>query len=201
MKKLCVFAWIVTVIVSMTGLTSATVLTFDDVPGADFSTDDNPIPNGYGGFNWDTFYVLRKDFQETPPFPMPGFERGAVSGEWVAFNGWGQPAMLSGDIFDFQGTYLTSSWVAHDTITVTGYSGTLLKYEAMVDIDTQGPRWFDFNFLGIDRLIFSSSTNVAFAMDNFTFQTNTVPEPATLVLVGIGLPGIVLMGKKLRRKK
>ncbi len=41
---------------------AADVLTFDDVPGADPLTSDNPIPDGYGGFNWDQVYVLHKSY-------------------------------------------------------------------------------------------------------------------------------------------
>jgi hypothetical protein len=73
------------------------------------------------------------------------------------------------------------------------------------------PTWFDFNFFGIDKLLFLSSggTEVAgfpragflFVMDNFTYNLNPVPEPSTMLLLGSGLIRLAGYGRKKFFKK
>ena len=68
------------------------------------------------------------------------------------------------------------------------------------------------NWTGIDELTFISSSGVDhssndlgagehFTMDDMTINANPVPEPATMLLLGTGLVGLVGVGRKKFFKK
>jgi hypothetical protein len=186
------------------GISHATVLTFDDIGGG-----DAPVNNGYGGLNWSNMYYLNGT---SYPIPDSGYHYGRVSGDYVAYNGWGSPAVVSDTEFDFNGAYLTGAWNNDLNINVIGYLNGVEQYNQTVVVDVNAPTWFTFNYLGIDSLYFNSYGGVDsgtggagehFAMDNFTFNesvgSNPVPEPATIILFGTGLVG--LAGRKFRRKE
>ena len=169
------------------------VLTFDDV----FS-QDGYIPNEYGGFDWVNFGVIRNI-----DAPGSGFDTGTVSGDYVAFNAWAEAASItSSDIFDFDGVYLTAAWRNGLNITVAGYENDSLLYSTTVVVDTTGPAWFDFNYVGINRLEFDSYGGVDvflygsgehFVMDDFEFTPPAMhsPSPGALLLgsIGVGFVG------------
>ncbi len=187
---------------STSGAAQAVVLTFDDVSD---TSSYVPIYNGYGGFNWDNFYV-----QNRTNVPGSGYDKGTVSGNYTAFNAWANMAQVNNSLFDFNGTYLTAAWNDGLSVLVEGLKNGTSLYSKTVVVDTTDPTWFDFDFLGIDQLKFSSFGGVHnpnltygqgthFAMDNFTFnETKSVPEPAsTLGLLALGAMGA---GSMLKRK-
>jgi hypothetical protein len=150
----------------------ADVLTFDDVTTSQYTL----IPNGYGGFDWDWFGVVHQSV-----YPGSGYENAVVSGEYAGFNVLGEVASLNGEVFDFNGVYLTAAWREGLNITVSGYLDGVLMYESTVTVDAYEPAWFDFNYMGIDSLVFESwgGTDIMpdsiyvgphFAMDDFTFN-------------------------------
>ncbi|KOP25513.1 exosortase [Hapalosiphon sp. MRB220] len=175
----------------------AVTVTFDDLSGS-----QNTVSNGYAGLNWENFYHL-----DTASFIPSGYVNGTVSPTKVAYNGFGDPAVIStvDDIFDFNSTYLTAAWNDDLTVLVEGYTGGIFgekKYSQTVVVNTKTPTLFTFDFLGIDYLRFTSSggnnagyngNGTHFAIDNFTFnkKTKAVPEPLTifgsLTASGIGL--------------
>ncbi|MFB2770379.1 PEP-CTERM sorting domain-containing protein [Pelatocladus sp. BLCC-F211] len=164
----------------------AVTVTFDELSGS-----QNTIPNGYVGLNWENFYDL-----DTTSFIPSGYVNGTVSPKNVAYNGFGNPAVIStvDDIFDFNSTYLTAAWNDDLTVLVEGYTGGISgekKYSQTVVVNTKTPTLFTFNFLEIDYLKFTSSggnnasyngRGTHFVIDNFTFnkKTKAVPEPLTI---------------------
>ncbi len=149
---------------------AATTLTFDDLPGTESS-----IPNGYGGFTWSNFYYLNASNYA----PVSGYAHGTVSGPNVALNGFGMTASVSGATFNFIGAYLTGAWNDGLSVTVVAYDHSVLVDQQTVVVDSDAPTWFEFDFMGITDLVFSSSggsnggyngLGQHFALDNFTFS-------------------------------
>ena len=185
---------------SIAGAVNATVLTFDDIGAiANIGT----VPDGYGGLDWDNMaYKNRNASLGT------GYDNGTVSGDYVAFNYYANVATVSNGLFDFNGAYLTAAWNTGLSIEIVGLVNGVQAYIQTVIVDTTGPTWFDFNFLGVDSLSFSSfggtdansndnGAGVHFAMDNFTFnEVSTVPVPAAVWLFGSGLVGLIGFGRR-----
>ncbi len=190
-----------------TGQAQALVVTFDDLP-ATSEFDGNPIPNGYGGLNWDNFFYLTTPTFATNP---SGYQFGTVSSPNVAYNGFGEPATVSnvslvGSTFNFNSTYLTAAFNNGLNILVEGFLGGTTKYSTTVTVDTTSPTLFNFDFLGIDSLRFTSFGGVdvgyggfgtQFVLDNFTYDFETVPEPTTI----LGLLTVASFGVALNRKQ
>lgn len=180
------------------GVANATVVTFDDLPDS-----DGWISNGYAGFNWNNFYYFNADtFSGNPS----GFQNGIVSPHNVAFNAFGDPAALSDSVFTFNSAYFTAAWNDGLSIDITGKNSGNQLYFATITVNTSGPTLFSSNWTGIDELDFYSYGGVShgyggggnhFAMDNFTY--NAVPEPATMLLLGLGLVGLAGVRRKIQK--
>ncbi|MBX9252529.1 PEP-CTERM sorting domain-containing protein [Desmonostoc muscorum CCALA 125] len=195
-----------------TGQAQALVLTFDDLPPTDIF-DGSPIPNGYGGLNWENFYYLTSQTYGNNP---SGYLNGTVSSPNVAYNAFGEPASVStvtlgSGTFNFNSTYLTAAWNNGLSILVEGFLGGITKYATTVTVDTTSPTLFNFDFLGIDSLKFTSFGGVNagydgvgehFALDNFTYNSETVPEPTTILgLLTVGSFGVALSRKQKQQQK
>ena len=153
----------------------AVVLTFDDI---ETTQGFGAIENGYGDLNWVNFGYVNQEFH-----PDSGYENGLVSGEYTAFNWYAQPAEVTGELFDFDGAYLSSAWNDGLNVLVEGFSEGVLKYSQKVVVNSSESSWFDFGYTGVDTVKFTSSGGVDanpddnivgrnFVMDNFTYQTS-----------------------------
>lgn len=177
----------------------ATVLTFDEIQTSSYVL----LQNGYGGMNWTNIRVLNSSY-----IPNSGYVAGTVSGTNVAFNAGGALAMVNGERFDFNGAYLTGAWYDGLKVQIKGYRDDVLLYDSTVVTSASSAQYFAFDYYGVDKLDFISfggelfsqydGYGTQFVMDNFTFNaTNAIPEPTTLLLLGLGLLGVA----GLRRNK
>lgn len=185
------FLFAVMLVFAVPGLSVAGTLNFDSGVA-----NETPIPNGYGGLNWDNFYALDAVNYYLNP---SGYLAGMVSPDFVAFNAYADPAAFSSPIpFNFISAYLTGAWNDGLNIQVQGFLGATLMYDQTVVVNATGPTLFNFNYLGVDRVYFQSSDGTPhdgysgsgghFAMDNLT--VNIIPEPGSGILLIIGLGGL-----------
>lgn len=176
----------------------AVVVTFDDI---ETTHGFGAVENGYGDLNWTNFGYVNQIFH-----PDSGYENGLVSGEYTAFNWYAQPAEVTGELFNFEGTFLSAAWNNGLNVLVEGFSEGILKYSQNVVVNPSESSWFDFDYTEVDKVRFTSFGGVDakpddnivgrnFVMDNFTYNRSNseeVPEPITVLgsLVALGFGGI-----------
>jgi hypothetical protein len=178
----------------------AVILDFEGLSAYDW------VPNGYGSLNWSNMNIKNPSLDN---FSNTGYGHGLISGVNEAFNAWGTMAATSCvSSFNFNGVYLTSAWTDGLNIKVEGFNKGNLLYSQTVVVDSLNSTYFNFNYLGVDAVEFSSFGGVdhaysiphvkgstIFVMDDFTFN---VPEPATVLLLGLGLLGLTGMRRKMK---
>ena len=196
-------------------LASATVLTFEGISALPIAD----IPDGYGGMVWhDVLGPTDNPFRiidGATVFPAgSGYQNGAVSPDYVAFNpSFATATVRDSEHFDFTGAYITAAWRQGLEVTVKGFrDGGLVALQTVV-VDALAPTvptdFLTFDFLDIDKLVFESACPAAtcsdlfvgtvnsgnqFAMDNFTFEVTSAPEPGPSLL--LALCGLALAGSR-----
>lgn len=97
------------VIFGITSISSATVITFEDL----YTYSEEQIPNGYGGFSWNAMTQIRV-VDGPKSHPGTGYAYGSVSWDMVAYNFFGQsPSEITHagpGTFTFISAYFTSAW-------------------------------------------------------------------------------------------
>lgn len=164
---------------------SATVLTFDDLPG------EGLVPGQYGGLDWSasTWFAFSA---EQAPFA-------AHSGEHRVTLGWDSSEGGSGIRFNapalFQGAYFAGfdgvevSFKLYLNGQLVGSSGTL-QASGIATFLSSGYSGL------VDRITVASNDHANFVMDDFTFSA-AVPEPQSAALV---LAGLAVVGATARRR-
>jgi MYXO-CTERM domain-containing protein len=188
----------------------ATVLDFEGLPLS--STSEGwlaPIPNGYGGFQWDSLFTVMDatTFVGNPS----GYLSGRVSGNNVAFNGYAEEVgfWLASGTFTLNSLYLTGAWNNNLNIEIKGYSGGSQLYSTTVVVSATEPTHVVLDWSGLDRATFRSYGGVGywapinhathFVLDDLRVNEPTgvpVPEPFT---VALGLGGLALAARRRRR--
>jgi len=168
------------------------ILTFDDLPypGTGYSYSGGlPVPEGYGGLQWDDFWYL--DGVNTP---SSGFQTGVVSPTNVGFNGYDGAPSVSGAVFNLNSAYLTGAWNDGLQVEVQGFVAGVLIYDNTYTVNATGPSFINFNYLGVDDVHFISSGGTQhvgfyggigehFAIDNMSITI--VSEPSAFTLFGL----------------
>ena len=187
--------------------TQAAVITFDDLP----ETDIGSISAGYSSFNWGDSFLTNVAYAHKDAIPGTGFETGVVSGNYAAFNFLATTSVINtigGELFDFNGAYLTAAWHDGLNIEITGFLDNLALFTQTIVVNTNAAQWFDFDFAGINSLSLRAWGGVSidpnnggefFVMDNFTYNESTsVPESSPLILLLLGIAAVVL-GRKTQK--
>ena len=162
------------VAVSVGSLCSAETLTFDDIT----SEETAWVPDDYGGFLvWDTFVAGKASLWEGS-----GYYNGLVSGDYVAYNGNGNPAEIQGESFNIAGAYFTAAWNDGLNIDIEGYRDGSLVYTYTAVVDTSGPTWVQLDITDVAKVRFTSyggthnpeftHYGTQFAMDDLSYSFN-----------------------------
>ena len=202
MKKLLLAAAIV---VSAPSFSSATTITFDDLPMSNLGT---PIGNGYGGLNWNNWYVLDTSIYGNG---VNGYAHGLVSSPNVAYNSFGGPATFSAasGAFTLDSFYLTAAWNNNLDVTVQGYNAAnVLVNTSSFQVSTFAPTLETFNWTNLGSVTISTSGGVSagldgvgthVALDNLTINGSIsigVPEISTWAMMLAGFAGLGLVAAR-----
>jgi hypothetical protein len=151
----------------------SSLITFDDITN---STDTSgvPVPNSYGGLNWQNVQVLDGLNISNPS--AAGYKTGVVSPPYLAFNGYGSPMAITSaatSTFTIKSFYSCAAWHDNTTLEMIGTrSGTVL-YTKTIALFTQKRILVELNWVGIDNIHFNSSCGFCcdekhFTMDNLS---------------------------------
>lgn len=156
-----------------TAFAQSEILAFDDLSGL-----EDPVPNGYGGFQWNNFSSYNTVYYASIG-ELNGLNNGVVSLNNV-ISGGGDPAsmMISGGSFNLNSAYLMAVWNDGLQVEVQGFVGAIMAYDEAFTVATQGATLINFNYLGVDKVTFISSGGVPhgfssgsgthFGMDNLS---------------------------------
>ncbi|MHC1763607.1 MAG: hypothetical protein AB9869_04770 [Verrucomicrobiia bacterium] len=177
---------------------SASLVTFEDL-GQDWIAS---IPDGYAGVNWGNLNVM--DVSKT--IGPSGYHNGLVSGNNVAFNGFGNSALISNNKFNLTSAYLTGAFRDDLQVQVIGSYNSAVIYDNTYTIQSTAPTLIQFNYTGVDSVQFISSggyyagynsaDGTHFVMDNLTIDVVPVPEPSTYLAAALLL--LPLWGSAMR---
>jgi hypothetical protein len=199
MKQLVGAGLALACLLTLGGPARADLITFDDLNASGVGT---PIPNGYHGLDWVDFQVLN-----TTHLIPSGFVNGTMSSPNVAYSGGGLPAVIhSGTPFDLNSGYFTAAFNNGLHVLATGFLNGHMVDQKMFALHTSKPKFEDLEFLNVDTVEFVSwgvpirfeGAGTTFVVDNLTVDgrlgTQTLPEPTSLALLGIGVAAMSLYG-------
>ena len=206
MKRKLIGFCALTLALGFAGVSSAATLDFElGQTGSTFGSL-NALDASYGGFTWDSnYYVVTQDYYNGGYVNSSTF----VSGNEAAFNGYGvltvtttgSPVDLTGAWFQGWG-YMNNAYTATSTsVTVEGFLGAASVGTASMSLSPSSFSYLSFNFGSpVDSFtVTSSGTGNWWLMDDLSYNTASVPEPSTLILLGSGMAGLGLM--RFRRRK
>jgi len=185
-------------LLGMTVVANATVIDFEDfgyVADATF-----PAP-GYAGLTWgggidDFSWVISSQ----GGFYTTNFGFTAHAGQNFSWSNGGVDLSLSGSLFDFNSMWVRSGQAPVNVVAQGFASGSLLfTQNFFVTADYQ---LFDFSFAGVDNVTISPDFGVNLLIDDISINAGApVPEPGTMMLLGVGIAGLAIYGKRRTNRK
>jgi hypothetical protein len=175
-------------------------ITFDDLPSTPFAQPHDPMPIGYAGLQWNNFRVLNGSDSMAS-----GYLNGVVSAKNVIYNFNGDPAhFTNGTPFNLDSAYVTAAWNDGLQLEVQGFAGSSLVYDMFYTVDTGGPTFITFNYLGVTQMSFISyggthhpgylGTGTMIALDNLAISPSLSAIPSPRITNFTAAAGRVVLG-------
>jgi hypothetical protein len=174
-------------------IANTAVLTFDDLPNS-----TTFLPVDYGGFNWANTFLHNEILSPQSTVDPVASGTQCVEG-WGSFGSFWTITRSSD--FDFSGAYFTGAYLplGGDILRISGYNDGILVKSDTYQINLS-PTWLDVNLANVDKIEIISSDGFKMYMDDFTYNVSQVPvpEPATFLLTGTGLAGLVFLRRRIK---
>lgn len=101
--------------------------------------------------------------------------------------------------FNFIDADLSNLQGKSDSYTITGYLGAKELYSQVITVGAP-IALYSFNFMGVDKISFSTSNFSNLTLDNMNLTVGVaVPEPASVALLGLGIAGLLASRRKAKR--
>jgi len=163
------------------GSANAMVVKFDDL-----GSGNNLVPVSYQGLDWTGFYTLNNNW---------GFGDHAVSGSGFVYGaccGSSDTISVATGTFSLLSGYFSTLQNFDAQFNVYGYLDGVETYSKTISTNAT-PSLIDFEFIGVDQVVFQSSYSANLALDNLQITAgNSVPEPTSIALLCLGLVGVGL---------